>query len=87
MLVLTRRPGESIHIYPSDKIRPDMTVAELFRDGPFEIHIRKINSGQVRISIRAPEELTILRNELEKNPPAKEKTLQSVEANRLSATS
>ena len=72
MLVLTRRAGESIHIYPSADIPPDMTVAELFKDGPFEIHIRKINPGQVRISIKAPHELTILRNELERNPPRKE---------------
>ncbi len=69
MLVLTRRAGESIQIYPSENINPDMTVAELFRDGPFEFHIRKINPGQVRISIQAPRELTILRNELEINTP------------------
>ncbi len=70
MLVLTRRAGESIQIYPSENIDPNMTVAELFRDGPFEFHIRKINPGQVRISIQAPRELTILRNELEINSPA-----------------
>jgi len=85
MLVLTRRTGESIHIYPSDKIRPDMTVAELFRDGPFEIHIRKINPGQVRISIKAPHELTILRNELERNP-ASEQDEKVEEDSRASAT-
>lgn len=66
MLVLTRRTGEGIEIYPSGDIRPDMTVAELFRDGPLEIHINRINPGQVRISIKAPRELAILRAELEK---------------------
>lgn len=80
MLVLTRRTGESIHIYPSADIPPDMTVAELFRDGPFEIHIRKINPGQVRISIKAPRELTILRHELERNPPEKDSEKTSVRA-------
>jgi len=68
MLVLTRRAGESIQIYPGDKVDPAMTVAELFKDGPVELYIRKINPGQVRISVKAPRDLTILRTELEKIP-------------------
>ena len=30
MLVLTRKEGESILIYPADNIDPDMTIRELF---------------------------------------------------------
>jgi len=41
-----------------------MTVAELFRDGPIEVHVGSINKNQVRLNIKAPVELTILRNEL-----------------------
>ena len=37
MLVLTRRPSESLILYPSDSIDPNMTVRELFADGPIEI--------------------------------------------------
>ncbi len=77
MLVLTRRPGEAIQIYPSGDIRPDMTVAELFRDGPLEIHITRIHPGQARISIKAPRELAILRTELERNPHS---TMESTES-------
>jgi len=67
MLVLTRRQGEYVLVYPSN-IDSKMTVAELFRDGPIEIHVGSINKNQVRLNIKAPGELTILRNELAQEP-------------------
>jgi|GEM_PF-624585 len=67
MLVLTRRQGEYVLVYPSN-IDSTMTVAELFRDGPIEVHVGSINKNQVRLSIKAPGELTILRNELVNEP-------------------
>ncbi len=77
MLVLTRRQGEYVLVYPSD-IDPKMTVAELFRDGPIEVHVGSINKNQVRLNIKAPSELTILRNELVEgavNEPVKQTAL------------
>ncbi|MBI1194496.1 MAG: hypothetical protein GC138_01435 [Gammaproteobacteria bacterium] len=67
MLVLTRRQGEYVLVYPSN-IDSTMTVAELFRDGPIEVHVGSINKNQVRLNIKAPGELTILRNELVNEP-------------------
>ncbi len=64
MLVLTRRQGEYITVYPADHVDPDLTVAELFKDGPMEIHVGSINKNQVRLNFKAPRELLLLRNEL-----------------------
>jgi len=69
MLALTRRSGESIQIFPSRDIDPDMTVAELFKDGSIKIMImtREHNNQQVRLGIQAPGALTVLRDELKKD--------------------
>ena len=64
MLVLTRRQGEYVTVFPAAEVDPNMTVAELFKDGPMEIHVGSINKNQVRLNIKAPNELLLLRNEL-----------------------
>lgn len=64
MLVLTRRQGECVMVYPAEDIDPSMTVAELFKDGPMEIHVGSINKNQVRLNFQAPKALLLLRNEL-----------------------
>lgn len=64
MLVLTRRVGESIFIYPSETLHPDMTVRELFEQGPIRITLTRINGSQSRIGIVAPETLAIAREEV-----------------------
>ena len=51
-------------IFPDDDIDPNMTVQELFRDGPIEIKVKSYSSTQARFTIRAPKELLILRDEL-----------------------
>ena len=33
MLVLTRRPGEDLLLFPNEDLDPDTTVAELFAEG------------------------------------------------------
>jgi sRNA-binding carbon storage regulator CsrA len=66
MLVLTRKEGEAILIYPADHISDAMTVKELFSHGPIRININKL-VGTVRIGIDASLDLVVLRNELEKS--------------------
>lgn len=39
MLVLTRKEGEAIFIYPADHIDDAMTVKELFSHGPIKVSI------------------------------------------------
>ena len=64
MLVLTRRVGEAIHIYPSENMDPSMTVGELFAEGPLTVTLTRINGAQARIGIVAPEALAIAREEV-----------------------
>ena len=63
MLVLTRKKGESILIYPED-IPEGMAVAELFAGGPIEIKIAEMSHSQCKLGIDAPKELAIVRDEL-----------------------
>jgi len=63
MLVLMRRKGESILIYPGD-IPEGMTVAELFAGGPIKLEIAETNRAQCKLGIKAPKELAIVRDEL-----------------------
>ncbi len=64
MLILERRPGESILIYPSSSLDPDMRVSELFGQDPIRISIRSHDNRPVKIAISAPEKIKILREEL-----------------------
>jgi sRNA-binding carbon storage regulator CsrA len=64
MLVLTRRPDESLIIQPAQGIDPTMTVAELFAAGPLVVEVLAVNGPQVRLGIDAPQALAIVRDEL-----------------------
>jgi sRNA-binding carbon storage regulator CsrA len=65
MLILTRRIGEQIYIYPDD-LPEDMTVKELFEGGQIAIEVLGVKGMQVKIGIDAPKNLTILRDDVEK---------------------
>ena len=64
MLVLTRRVGESVFIFPSDDLDPEMPVSELFKDGPIQVTLTRVNGNQARLGIVAPEALVIAREEV-----------------------
>ncbi len=64
MLVLTRRVGESVYIFPSEDVTPDTLASELFVDGPIQLTLTRVNGNQARIGIVAPQELTIAREEV-----------------------
>lgn len=64
MLVLTRRVGESVFIFPSDELPMDTPISALFADGPIQLTLTRINGNQARIGIVAPQELTIAREEV-----------------------
>jgi len=63
MLVLTRRIGEQLYIYPSDDVPPEMTVAELFAGGQIAIEVIEVKGTQVRLGIDAPKQLKMLRDD------------------------
>jgi len=64
MLVLTRRVGESVFIFPSDELSPDTPISELFGSGPIQLTLTRISGNQARIGIVAPTTLTIAREEV-----------------------
>ena len=64
MLVLTRRTGESIFIFPSDELDTTKPISELFRDGPIQLTLTRVNGNQARLGIIAPDSLTIAREEV-----------------------
>ena len=73
MLVITRRSGQSLYIYPSQELDQSMTVRELFQNGVIEIVILESTPKRQRMGVHAPKGLTILREEAVKihtMPPA-----------------
>ncbi len=64
MLILTRRPGETFQIDLAESVDPNLTVSELFSDGPIQIAILGVKGNQVRVGTEASDRLTILRDEL-----------------------
>ncbi|HED17171.1 MAG TPA: carbon storage regulator [Gammaproteobacteria bacterium] len=64
MLVLDRKSGESVLIFPDDQINPEMTVKELFSQGPISISVKYKDTGTVKLAIKAPGAIKILREEL-----------------------
>ncbi len=65
MLILAQRLDESITIEPSSNIPPEMTVAELFKNGLIRIKCSALYESAVKLSIQAPRTLKIMREELE----------------------
>jgi len=63
MLSISRKENESLFIQLAKDVDPDMTVAELFKDGPIEIYVHDIRKTQIKIGIQAPQELNIIREE------------------------
>lgn len=63
MLILSRRPGESLLFYP-DYFSKNMTVEEFFSDKQLVMNLISVQGNQVKLAIEAPDNLTILRKEL-----------------------
>ena len=70
MLVLTRKPGETIIIQPALGGDLSTPIGALFTHGPIEVRVNHINKGQVKVGIMAHTNLTILRDELTPKQPA-----------------
>lgn len=65
-LVLTRREGEQVTLRVQPGTDPDDLLAQLLLDG-ITLTIKGIESGRAQIAIEAPQDLQILRAELEEN--------------------
>lgn len=65
MLTLTRKLGQVLRIAPLQSVDPATTIGELFRTGPIEVMVMRIEGNHVRLGIKAPSSLLIVRDELE----------------------
>jgi sRNA-binding carbon storage regulator CsrA len=63
MLVLSRRADESIVIQPADGADAQMTLAELFANGPILITLLGGTGKRVKVGIDAPTQLAIRRKD------------------------
>ena len=61
MLVVSRRADEAIQIKLADGVDGNLTLNELFANGPIEITLLGGNGRRVKMGIEAPPELCILR--------------------------
>jgi len=64
MLSIQRKLEESIHIFPSDNLDPNMTVVELFKDGAISVKVIDLENGKVMLGFNAPDSFEIEREEL-----------------------
>ena len=65
MLVITRRVGESFS-FQLEHLDPNLTLGELFGEQmEMRVSLLNLNGGQARVGITAPQDITILREELE----------------------
>lgn len=60
MLTPQRNQGDCLIIQPKEDIPPEMTVKELFSDGPIVV---MTTDSRMRIGVEAPNELLVVREE------------------------
>jgi len=63
MLSISRKENQSLFMQLAKDVDPNMTVTELFKNGPIEIYVHDLRKTQIKIGIQAPQELNIVREE------------------------
>jgi sRNA-binding carbon storage regulator CsrA len=63
MLVVSRRPDESILIKLAEGVDGDLRIKDLFANGPIEITLLGGNGRRVKVGIAAPPQLSIRRKD------------------------
>jgi len=63
MLVVSRRPDESILIKLADDVDGDLKIKDVFANGPIEITLLGGNGRRVKVGIAAPPQLSIRRKD------------------------
>lgn len=64
MLMLFRKKDESFYIDLQEGVDKNMTVGELFANGAIEVQVAQLKNNGVKIGIKAPDQLLVLRKEL-----------------------
>lgn len=65
MLILTRKPGQSIKIRPAENLPLTTLAGSFFTENPIEIVVQRTQGQQVKIGIQAHPDLFIIREELD----------------------
>ena len=68
MLILTRKPGQSLTIRPERNLDLSTPIEQLFADGPIRVLVTNVSGVQVQLGVAAHARLTILREELHTCP-------------------
>jgi len=63
MLVVSRRPDESILIKLADDVDGDLKIKDVFANGPIEITLLGGNGRRVKVGVSAPPQLSIRRKD------------------------
>jgi sRNA-binding carbon storage regulator CsrA len=63
MLVVSRRPDESILIKLAEGVDGDLKIKDVFANGPIEITLLGGNGRRMKVGIAAPPELSIRRKD------------------------
>lgn len=64
MLILTRKPSESVYIDLTEDLDPSTPIGDIFSNRRIEITIARVRGDQVKLGIHADPRLRILRAEL-----------------------
>jgi sRNA-binding carbon storage regulator CsrA len=63
LLLIARREGESLYIYPDEATDPNTPISEVF-SRPIRVMVSELRSSQAALAIDAPKDLTVARDEL-----------------------
>jgi sRNA-binding carbon storage regulator CsrA len=65
MLIVTRKPGQIVRIKLDPALDPMTPIRDIFAEGPIEVVVARVRDANVRLGLRAPASLVILREELD----------------------
>jgi len=54
MLILTRKPGQSLSIHPQPGLECDTLAEQFFAGGPIQVQVIGVQGAQVRLGVAAP---------------------------------
>lgn len=69
MLLLFRKPGQSITIQPAPEVDLTAPLGRFFENGPIQVLVNRIIEHEVKLGIQAHPDLMILREEITPNYP------------------
>ncbi|MDZ7803503.1 carbon storage regulator [Thiohalophilus sp.] len=70
MLLLFRKPGQSITIQPAPEVDLTAPLGTFFENGPIQVLVNRIIENEVKLGIQAHPDLMILREEISPHYPA-----------------